>query len=126
METRARKTLHGLILPIIKQIEGERRVRATMEILHEKMMDRIGKLEGILGASNNKPQMIEDIENKIAENRAQYLYDINKIEGVLKQHQVQQDRLFEVSQDIKAQIKSTNSVLELREKQIQSVVQENL
>jgi len=57
-----------------------------MEILHDKMMDRIGKLEGILGASNNKPQMIEDIENKIAENRAQYLYDINKIEGVLKQH----------------------------------------
>ena len=72
-----------------------------MEILHDKMMDRIGKLEGILGASNNKPQMIEDIENKIAENRAQYLYDINKIEGVLKQHQVQQDRLFVVSSDIK-------------------------
>lgn len=72
-----------------------------MEILHDKMMERIGKLENILGASNNKPQMIEDIENKIAENRAQYLYDINKIEGVLKQHSVQQDRLFEVSLDIK-------------------------
>lgn len=60
-----------------------------MEILHDKMMDRIGKLEAILGASNNKPKMIEEIENKITGNRADYLYDINKVEGVLKQHQVQ-------------------------------------
>ena len=38
METRARQTLHELVFPIYGQIDGERKVRAEMEVMYDKVL----------------------------------------------------------------------------------------
>jgi len=41
-----------------------------MEVLYDKLMFRVGSLEDILGASNNRPRIAEEIDNKLAEVRS--------------------------------------------------------
>jgi hypothetical protein len=48
-------------------MDGERRARAHMEVLYDKLMARVGSLEDILGASNNRPRIAEEIDNKLAD-----------------------------------------------------------
>ena len=76
METRARKTLHNLVLPIYDQISSERQVRAEMEVKYDKVLNRLMKLEMLLGASNKKPKMIEDVEEMIRALREQESMDV--------------------------------------------------
>ena len=76
METRARKTLHNLVLPIYDQISSERQVRAEMEVKYDKVLNRLVKLEMLLGASNKKPKMIEDVEEMVRVLREQESTDV--------------------------------------------------
>lgn len=46
-------------------MEGERKERAKMEVLFDRIMKRVLKLEELLGAVNNKPQMIVDLEDSL-------------------------------------------------------------
>ena len=55
METRARHKLNTLVQPIIEQVEGERKVRAQMEVMYDRLMRRLVQVEKLLGAVNSKP-----------------------------------------------------------------------
>jgi len=55
METRARHKLNALVQPIIEQVEGERKVRAQMEVMYDRLMRRLVQVEKLLGAVNSKP-----------------------------------------------------------------------
>lgn len=57
-------------------MEGERKARAHMEVLYDKLMLRVYSLEDILGASNNRPRIAEEIDNKLAEVRSDLLGEI--------------------------------------------------
>ena len=57
-------------------MEGERKARAHMEVLYDKLMFRIESLEDILGSSNNRPKIAEEIDNKLAEVRSVLMGEI--------------------------------------------------
>ena len=64
------------MLPIYDQISSERQVRAEMEVKYDKVLNRLVKLEMLLGASNKKPKMIEDVEEMIRVLREQESTDV--------------------------------------------------
>jgi len=47
-----------------------------MEVMYDKVLDRLVKLEELLGASNKKPKMIEDVEAMVADVRKQEALDV--------------------------------------------------
>jgi len=57
-------------------MDGERKARAHMEVLYDKLMFRVESLEDILGASNNRPKIAEEIDNKLAEVRSILMAEI--------------------------------------------------
>ena len=57
METRARKTLHNLVLPIYDQISSERQVRAEMEVKYAKVLNRLDRQSKAKINTYSKPRM---------------------------------------------------------------------
>ena len=47
-----------------------------MEVMYDKVLERLIGLEELLGASNKKPKMIEDVEATVAELRKQEALDV--------------------------------------------------
>ena len=58
-------------------MEGERKERAKMEVLYDRIMKRVLKLEELLGAVNNKPQMIVDLEDSLVWLRSEIFRDVS-------------------------------------------------
>lgn len=83
METRARKTLAGLVAEINEQISGEQQKRAEIQIYNQGLCKRILKLEEFIGAVNNKPKEIVDLENKMSDMRAAGVYHQTLVDGRL-------------------------------------------
>ena len=63
METRARKTLAGLVAEINEQISGEQQKRAEIQLFNKGLCKRILKLEEFIGAVNNKPKEIVELDD---------------------------------------------------------------
>ena len=55
------------------RVSGEQRARAEMHVLYDKVLDRIEKIEDLLGAHNNKPKIALELENQMADLRANVL-----------------------------------------------------
>ena len=64
-------------------MDGERRARAHMEVLYDKLMARVGSLEDILGASNNRPRIAEEIDNKLADVQSKLMGEIAECKKVV-------------------------------------------
>ena len=126
METRARQTLHELVFPIYGQIDGERKVRAEMEVMYDKVLERLIKLEELLGASNKKPKMIEDVEAMVADVRKQEALDVAALKSALTKSENQQQEINQNMEELNITISGMRTTLDLREKQIQAVVADNL
>lgn len=106
METKVRRMLHSLVLPIYTQIEGERNVRAEMQAIYEKLMERLETVEQLLGSSNNKPKMIEDIENEMALIRCNHAEFETEIRNDLKLTKQEFSRLKQLMDDQTIQMKA--------------------
>ena len=70
LETRSRRTIGELIRPIIADLDIDRRKVAEINSKQDRINFRLGQLEYTLGLNDIKPQIFEDIENKVAEVRA--------------------------------------------------------
>ena len=44
-----------------------------MSVMYDKVLRRVGKLEDILGANNNKPSIAVELESKMADLRSHVL-----------------------------------------------------
>lgn len=49
-----------------------------MEVLYDRIMKRVLKVEELLGAVNNKPQMVVDLEDKLVNLRSEVFKDISE------------------------------------------------
>ena len=54
-----------------------------MEVLYDKLMARVGSLEDILGASNNRPRIAEEIDNKLADVQSKLMWEIAECKKVV-------------------------------------------
>ena len=70
LETRSRRTIGELIRPIIADLDSDRRKVAEINSKQDRINFRLGQLEYTLGLNDSKPQIFEDIENKVAEVRS--------------------------------------------------------
>ena len=93
METRARLKLNDLVQPIIEQVEGERKVRAQMEVMYNRLMARLSGVEKILGSVQGKPKMIEDLENRMVELRSELFLKVAECELHVKECKQETNRL---------------------------------
>ena len=92
--------LHSMVLPIYTQIEGERHVRAKMQSVYDKLMTRLDNVESLLGSSsNNKPQMIVEIENEIASIRSNHAEVETELRNDLRLTNVSFERLKNIVAD---------------------------
>ena len=84
------------------------------------------KLEELLGASNKKPKMIEDVEAMVADVWKQEALDVASLQSKLNKSENQQHQLNENMAELNITISGMRTALDLREKQIQAVVADNL
>lgn len=81
METRARQKLNDLIQPILEQVEGERKVRAEMELVYQGVLRRLINVEKLLGIIKEKPKMVEDLENGLNSLRTELFLKVAECEN---------------------------------------------
>ena len=67
IETKSRKAIGELIRPLNQEMERDRVTVAGFIIKSDEFIERLDKIEYILGLDSKKPQVFVDIENKIAE-----------------------------------------------------------
>lgn len=92
METRARLKLNKLVQPILEQVEGERKVRAEMQIIYSQILNRLKNVEKLLGICNNKPKMVEDLEIGLVELRAELFMKVAECEMHVNEATQEQER----------------------------------
>lgn len=97
-----------------------------MEVMYDKVLERLIKLEMLLGASNKKPKMIEDVEAMVADVREQEALDIASLRSKLLKSENQQQEIGLNMDELNITISAMRVTLDLREKQIQAVVADNL
>ena len=71
LETRARRTIGELIRPIVIELDTDRRTVAEVISKQERINQRLGNLEYALGLNDSKPKVFEEIENTLAEIKAE-------------------------------------------------------
>ena len=80
METRARRTIGELIRPIVNELDSDRRRVAEVISKQDRINARLGNLEYALGLNDKKPKVFEDIENTLAEIKADIAVNRNQAE----------------------------------------------
>jgi len=126
METKQRKILHNLVLPIYNQIEGERKVRANMEVQYDRMALRIDTLEGLLGAQNHRPKLLEDVEDKLQAIQGKNAHEVADLKLNVDQAQFQLASIQAVQSDYVTQLDTLRKALEIKDEQIARCVKENM
>jgi chromosome segregation ATPase len=97
-----------------------------MEVMYDKVLERLVKLEELLGASNKKPKMIEDVEATVSELRAQEALDVASLNGALTRIENQQDEANQTMEEHSITMAAMSKALDLRQKQIQECANDNL
>ena len=97
-----------------------------MEVMYDKVLGRLVGLEELLGASNKKPKMIEDVEATVSELRGQQALDVACLNGSLTRIENQQEESNQTMEELSITMAAMSKTLELREKQIQECVADNL
>ena len=70
METKAREKIHELVREVMAKVTGEQKARAEMSVLYDRFKGRLEKIEDFLGMTNNRPQIAEELDNKMSEIRS--------------------------------------------------------
>ena len=94
--------------------------------MYDKVLGRLVGLEELLGASNKKPKMIEDVEATVSELRAQEALDVAGLNAALTRIEDQQDEANRTMEEHSITMAAMSKALDLREKQIQACANDNL
>ena len=72
METRAKRKVTKLINPVIGQIQIDRQHRAQIEVVQDKLMQRVEALEQMVGSSSSmiKPKYAEELDSRVSNLKA--------------------------------------------------------
>ena len=71
LETKARKVIGELMRPVNQEMEFDRRVVAEFAVKVDGFIKRLEQIEYALGLQGCKPQIFEDIDNKISDMQAE-------------------------------------------------------
>ena len=121
IETKSRRTISELIKPIMTDMEQDRRKTAEAYLRLERVQERLFRVEYALGLNKEKPKVFMDIDNNIAQLKADMAVQNLKFE-----HEVEQinNKISLVDRDlsgINSSIKSIDNLLIVREDQIREL-----
>ena len=80
LETKSRRTIAELMQPIVAEISEDRRKVASVTSTQDRIKERLSQLEYALGLSEKRPQIFEDFDDKIADNKMQMAQNHNDME----------------------------------------------
>ena len=125
IETKSRKAIGELIRPLNQEMERDRVTVAGFIIKSDEFIERLDKIEYILGLDSKKPQVFVDIENKIAETTVKM--EVHKFE-LLEEIKATNERINSLKErfsDSTQQIETMNKLQTITNSQI-SETQESL
>ena len=115
LETRARRTIGELIRPIIQELDSDRRKVAEVSSKQDRVNQRLMSIEYILGLSETKPKIFEDLEDKIANNKALIAENANETSYRLELMQQTMSALDSDMKSCVADMKSLDSLIRMRD-----------